>query len=173
MTTAEKEIEQEQVEIFTDGACCGNPGPGGWGAQIRFGKNVKEIYGGEKDTTNNRMELLAAIKGLQLLETIQAGRVFGGPVKGFEELKKSSKVRIFTDSQYLKNGITEWIHSWKVNHWKGANKKMVKNVDLWKKLDNVIANHNIEWEWIRGHSGNPGNERADQLAQKGIQGIDS
>ena len=154
MTTAEQEIEKEQVEIFTDGACCGNPGPGGWGAQIRFGRNVKEIYGGEKDTTNNRMELLAAIKGL-------------------EELKKSSKVRIFTDSQYLKNGITEWIHSWKVNHWKGANKKMVKNVDLWKKLDNVIANHNIEWEWIRGHSGNPGNERADQLAQKGIQEIDS
>ncbi len=173
MTTAEKEIEQEQVEIFTDGACCGNPGPGGWGAQIRFGKNVKEIWGGAKDTTNNRMELLAAIKGLQLLETIQAGRVSGGPVKGFEELKKSSKVRIFTDSQYLKNGITEWIHSWKVNHWKGANKKMVKNIDLWKKLDNIIANHNIEWEWIRGHSGTPGNERADQLAQRWIHEVES
>jgi len=153
MTTIEKKIEKDQIEIFTDGACYGNPGPGGWGAQIRFGNNVREIYGGEKDTTNNRMELLAAIKGLG-------------------ELKKFSKVKIFTDSQYLKNGITKWIHSWKINQWKGANKKMVKNVDLWKKLDSVIAAYSIEWKWIRGHSGNPGNERADQLAQKGIQEIE-
>ena len=142
------------IELFTDGSCSGNPGPGGWGVVVVDENKITKFSGRELSTTNNRMELLAAIKGL-------------------EELKKSSKVRIFTDSQYLKNGITEWIHSWKVNHWKGANKKMVKNVDLWKKLDNVIANHNIEWEWIRGHSGNPGNERADQLAQKGIQEIDS
>ena len=142
------------IELFTDGSCSGNPGPGGWGVVVVDENKITKFSGRELSTTNNRMELLAAIKGL-------------------EELKKSSKVRIFTDSQYLKNGITEWIHSWKVNHWKGANKKMVKNVDLWKKLDNVIANHNIEWEWIRGHSGNPGNERADQLAQKGIQEIES
>ena len=139
MIINKKNPDKIQVEIFTDGACYGNPGPGGWGAQIRLGKDVKEIYGGEKDTTNNRMELLAAIKGL-------------------EQLEKSSKVKIFTDSQYLKNGITEWIHSWKVNQWKGANKKIIKNVDLWKKLDSVIESHTIEWEWVRGHSGNPGNE---------------
>ncbi|RMG34871.1 MAG: ribonuclease HI [Gammaproteobacteria bacterium] len=137
------------VELFTDGACKGNPGPGGWGALLRYGEVEKELYGGERQTTNNRMELMAVIKGL-------------------EALKRPSRVRITTDSQYVKNGITQWIHNWKRNGWKTAAKKPVKNADLWQRLDEATRRHEIEWQWVRGHTGHPENERADALANRGI-----
>ncbi len=137
------------VEIFTDGACRGNPGPGGWGVLLRFGDQEKTLHGGEPDTTNNRMELMAAIKGLQAL-------------------KRSSKVVLTTDSKYVMQGITEWIANWKKRGWKTANKKPVKNVDLWQVLDKEIQQHNIEWKWVKGHSGHRENEIADELANQGI-----
>lgn len=137
------------VEIFTDGACRGNPGPGGWGVLLRFGEHEKSLYGGETDTTNNRMELMAAIKGLQAIK---------GP----------SKIILTTDSKYVMQGITEWIVNWKKRGWKTANKKPVKNVDLWQSLDAEIQAHTIEWKWVKGHSGHRENEIADDLANLGI-----
>ncbi len=137
------------VDIFTDGACSGNPGPGGWGALLRYGDTEKEICGGEDATTNNRMELLAAIRAI-------------------EALKRPSTVRLHTDSTYLRDGITRWIGGWKANGWKTAAKKPVKNVDLWQRLDAAAAGHEIEWRWVKGHAGHPDNERADALARKGL-----
>ena len=142
-------MSDEVVEIFTDGACRGNPGPGGWGAILRADGREKELYGGEAATTNNRMELMAVIRAL-------------------EALKRPSRVRLHTDSQYVQKGISEWIHSWKRKGWKTADKKPVKNEDLWRRLDEVAAPHEVEWRWVRGHSGHPENERADELANKGI-----
>ncbi len=137
------------VEIFTDGACRGNPGPGGWGALLRFKGKEKELHGGEKETTNNRMELMAAIRAL-------------------ESLTRPCGVRLTTDSQYVMKGITEWMAGWKKRGWKTADKKPVKNVDLWQRLDKALAPHEVKWKWVRGHTGHPENERADQLANKGI-----
>ncbi|MDY0871397.1 ribonuclease HI [Dongia rigui] len=137
------------VDVFTDGACSGNPGPGGWGAILRYGTTEKELSGGEPATTNNRMELMAAIAAL-------------------EALKSAVNVRIHTDSQYVKNGITAWIHGWKKNGWKTADKKPVKNVDLWQRLDAALKGHKIEWIWVKGHAGHDENERADALARGAI-----
>ena len=137
------------VDIYTDGACSGNPGPGGWGVLLRYSDEEKELFGGEEATTNNRMELLAAIKAI-------------------EALKRPAKVRLHTDSMYLKDGITRWIRGWKANGWKTSAKKPVKNVDLWRRLDALAAGHEIEWRWVKGHAGHPDNERADWLARKGL-----
>lgn len=138
------------VEIYTDGACSGNPGPGGWGALMIYNGVEKELSGGEAGTTNNRMELMAAIRAL-------------------EALKRPSKVALYTDSTYVRDGITKWIHNWKRNGWKNAAKKPVKNEDLWKRLDAALATHEIEWHWVKGHDGHPENERADALARSGIE----
>tara|TARA_B100001094_G_C17779134_1_gene598850 strand:+ start:109 stop:573 length:465 start_codon:yes stop_codon:yes gene_type:complete len=142
------------IEVYTDGACRGNPGPGGWGVLLRFGDNEKELWGGEHNTTNNRMELTAAIKGLTAL-------------------KKDSLVSLTTDSQYVRNGITKWINNWKNKGWKTADKKQVKNQDLWQQLDEVSKNHEITWHWVKGHSGHPENEMADILANRGIDGLEA
>ncbi len=141
----------ERVEIFTDGACRGNPGPGGWGALMRFKGKERQLYGGEPETTNNRMELKAVIKAL-------------------EELTRPAEVRVTTDSQYVKKGITEWIHNWKRNGWRTAAKKPVKNSDLWRELDALVARHDVAWDWVKGHSGHPENDLADDLANRGIAG---
>ena len=141
---------RERVELYTDGACKGNPGAGGWGALLRYGDAEKELFGGERATTNNRMELMAVIRGL-------------------DALTRSSEVCVTTDSQYVKNGITQWIHNWKRNGWKTAAKKPVKNVDLWQQLDQAVARHRVHWEWVKGHAGHPENERADALANRGIE----
>ena len=137
------------VEIFTDGACSGNPGPGGWGALMRFGPHEKPLQGGEAETTNNRMELTAAIRAL-------------------EALKEPCAVDLHTDSEYLRNGVTKWMHGWKRNGWRTADKKPVKNQDLWEALDAAIQRHNISWHWVKGHAGHPENERADELAREGM-----
>lgn len=137
------------TDIFTDGACSGNPGPGGWGAVLRYRDIEKELSGGEVQTTNNRMELMAAIEAL-------------------EALKRPAKVRVHTDSNYLHDGITKWIHEWKARGWRTADKKPVKNLDLWQRLERALATHEIEWHWIRGHAGHPSNERADWLARNAI-----
>ncbi len=137
------------VTIHTDGACSGNPGPGGWGARLSYGGHEKELYGGEPHSTNNRMELMAAIEALN-------------------SLKKPCKVTLYTDSNYVKGGITGWIHGWRKNGWRTAQKKPVKNADLWQQLDEACQRHDVEWRWIKGHSGNPGNERADELARIGM-----
>ena len=139
-----------KVEIFTDGACKGNPGPGGWGAILRYGTTEKEIYGSSKNTTNNIMELTAVIESLK-------------------NLKKPCELIITTDSKYVKNGITEWIHNWKKNGWRTAAKKEVKNKELWIELDSLIQIHSISWDWVKGHSGHPENERADLLANVAIE----
>ena len=139
-----------KVEIFTDGACKGNPGPGGWGAILRYGTTEKEIYGAIKNTTNNIMELTAVIESLK-------------------NLKKPCELIITTDSKYVKNGITEWIHNWKKNGWRTAAKKEVKNKELWIELDSLIQIHSISWDWVKGHSGHPENERADLLANVAIE----
>lgn len=139
----------EVVEVFTDGACRGNPGPGGWGAILRYKGKEKELYGGEAETTNNRMELTAAIRAL-------------------ESLNRSCSVVLTTDSQYVRQGITEWIHGWKKRGWKNSAKKPVKNDDLWRRLDELAAHHQVEWHWVKGHSGHDENERADELANRGI-----
>ena len=139
----------EQIELFTDGACKGNPGPGGWGALLRFKGTEKELYGGEAATTNNRMELMAVIMGLQALS-------------------RPCAVAVTTDSVYVKNGITQWIHNWKRNGWRTAAKKPVKNEDLWRLLDETVARHEVSWHWVKGHAGHPENERADALANRGI-----
>lgn len=137
------------VKIHTDGACAGNPGPGGWGAVLRFRQHRRELWGGEPNTTNNRMELLATIRAL-------------------EALKRPAKVRLHTDSAYVKGGITRWIHRWKANGWRTARRKAVKNADLWRRLDQALAPHDVEWCWVKGHAGDPGNERADALARWGM-----
>jgi ribonuclease HI len=142
--------ETKIVDIYTDGACSGNPGPGGWGAILRWGDVEKEMCGGEPGTTNNRMELLAAIVAL-------------------ETLKRPVKVRLHTDSQYLRDGITKWIHGWKAKGWQTADRKPVKNVDLWQRLDEAARRHDIEFHWVRGHAGHPENERADALARRGLK----
>lgn len=137
-----------RVEIFTDGACSGNPGPGGWGVLMRYKGVERELCGGEADTTNNRMEMMAAIRGLEALE-------------------RRIKVSLYTDSTYLRDGIQKWIHSWKAKGWKTAAGKAVKNQDLWQRLEAAAADHDIEWHWVRGHDGHPENERADALARQG------
>lgn len=139
----------KKVEIYTDGACRGNPGPGGWGALLIYGDTQKELYGGELDTTNNRMELMAAIEALSLLT-------------------RCCDLTLYTDSQYVRKGITQWIENWKKRGWQTAAKKPVKNADLWQRLDEAVGQHNINWVWVKGHSGNEGNEMADQLANRGI-----
>jgi ribonuclease HI len=141
----------DQVVIYTDGACSGNPGPGGWGVILSFNGVEKELKGGENPTTNNRMELLAAINAL-------------------EALKRPCRVLLHTDSQYVRQGITGWIHGWKRNGWRTADKKPVKNEDLWRRLDDAIARHEIDWRWVKGHAGDPMNERADALARAGLKG---
>ncbi|ULJ68446.1 ribonuclease HI [Wielerella bovis] len=143
---------EKTVYLYTDGACKGNPGVGGWGAVLRYGTHEKELFGGEADTTNNRMELTAIIEGLTCL-------------------KRACDVVICTDSQYVKNGMENWIHGWKKNGWKTAAKKPVKNEDLWRKLDALAAQHNIQWTWVRGHTGHPENERADALANQGVLAV--
>lgn len=142
------------VEAFTDGACSGNPGPGGWGALLRYNGNERELCGGEEETTNNRMELLAAIEALSAL-------------------KQPCHVRLTTDSTYVKDGITKWLENWKRNGWKTATKKPVKNQDLWIRLDEQSSRHRIEWCWVKGHSGHPENERADTLANRGLDRLRS
>lgn len=139
----------EKIKIFTDGACRGNPGPGGWGALIQSKDNEKTLYGGDRQTTNNRMELMAAIAAL-------------------ESLPPSSDVDLTTDSKYVKDGINEWMVNWKRRGWKTAAKKPVKNVDLWQRLDKAVNQHKVSWFWVKGHSGHPGNEQADALANRGI-----
>lgn len=140
----------DKVEIFTDGACKGNPGKGGWGALLVAGGHEKELFGGEHDTTNNRMELRAVIEALLLL-------------------KRPCEITVYTDSQYVQKGISEWIHGWKARGWRTASKEPVKNADLWQALDAAQAQHTIEWRWVRGHNGHAGNERADQLANRGVE----
>jgi ribonuclease HI len=139
----------QRVTIHTDGACSGNPGPGGWGAILSFGEHHKELLGGEPHTTNNRMELTAAISAL-------------------EALKRSCAVDLYTDSEYLRNGITKWINGWKRNGWRTADRKPVKNVDLWKRLDEALKTHQVRWHWVKGHAGHAMNERADELAREGL-----
>ena len=141
-----------KVIIYTDGACRGNPGPGGWGVVLKYRDKVKELYDGETETTNNRMELMAAIKAL-------------------ESLNKPSTIRLNTDSQYVLKGITEWLENWKKRGWKTAAKKPVKNEDLWRRLDAAIEQHDIDWVWVKGHSGDTGNDRADLLANLGVDKI--
>jgi len=142
-------MNRNPVQIFTDGACSGNPGPGGWGAVLRFDGKEKELKGGEALTTNNRMELMAAISAL-------------------ETLKRDCNVDMFTDSNYLRDGITKWIHSWRRNGWRTAEKKPVKNAELWQRLDAALGRHDIRWHWVRGHAGHAENERADALAREGM-----
>ncbi len=137
------------VIIYTDGACRGNPGPGGWGVLIKYGESNKQLHGGDVSTTNNKMELTAAIMALK-------------------EIKEPCKIILYTDSKYVLQGIEEWIHNWKKRGWRGANKKPVKNIELWKELDELRDEHNIKWNWVKGHSGDPGNETADMLANRGI-----
>ena len=143
----------KELEIFTDGACRGNPGPGGWGALLRYAGKEKSLYGGEADTTNNRMELTAAIEALAAL-------------------KEPSKVSLTTDSQYVRQGITSWLDNWKKRGWKTASKKPVKNVDLWQRLEDEASRHQVEWLWVKGHSGHRENEIADQLANRGIDELE-
>jgi ribonuclease HI len=140
---------EPDVTVFADGACRGNPGPGGWGVLLQAGAAEKELWGGEADTTNNRMELTAVIRAL-------------------EALKRPTAVRIFTDSQYVQKGISQWIHQWKKNGWRTADKKPVKNADLWQRLDALSGRHDVAWIWVKGHAGHSGNERADKLARRGI-----
>lgn len=141
--------EVVDIQIFTDGACRGNPGPGGWGVILRSGSHEKELFGGEQSTTNNRMELRAAIEGLAAL-------------------KRPSRATVTTDSQYVRQGITQWIEGWKRNRWRTSAKKPVKNQDLWQLLDELTSRHEVTWEWVKGHSGHPDNEHADALANRGI-----
>jgi ribonuclease HI len=144
------DTDAKRVVIYTDGACSGNPGPGGWGAILIYGDQRKELNGGEAETTNNRMELLAAISAL-------------------DALKRPMPVDLWVDSQYVKDGITKWVHGWKRNGWRTAAKEPVKNVDLWQRLDAATARHDITWHWVKGHAGHPENERADELARDGMK----
>ena len=142
--------KNETIDLFTDGACRGNPGPGGWGVLMRWRDHEKELKGGERDTTNNRMEMMAAIKGL-------------------ESVKRPARIRIYTDSTYVRDGITRWIHDWKRRGWKTAAKKPVKNVDLWQRLEAALAPHEVNWHWVKGHDGHPENEQADALARAALE----
>jgi ribonuclease HI len=142
----------ELVEIYTDGACKGNPGPGGWGALLRSGRHERELFGGEPDTTNNRMELTAVIRAL-------------------EALRRPSRVALFTDSEYVRKGVTEWLHAWKRRGWKTADRKPVKNAALWRQLDELAGRHRVEWHWVKGHSGHVDNDRADALANRGVASL--
>ncbi len=142
-------MAEKVITIYTDGACSGNPGPGGWGALLRWNGHEKELFGGEAETTNNRMEMMAVIKAL-------------------EALKGPSKVELYTDSKYVMQGITEWLEGWKAKGWKTASKKPVKNVDLWQEMDALVQAHDVSFHWVKGHAGHPENERADELARKGI-----
>jgi ribonuclease HI len=142
----------DSVIVYTDGACKGNPGPGGWGALLRWKGHEKELFGGERATTNNRMELTAVIEALSAL-------------------KSRRQVAVYTDSAYVKNGITTWIHGWKQRGWRTADKKPVKNVELWQRLEALAAQHDVQWHWVRGHDGDPGNERADALANRGVTSL--
>jgi ribonuclease HI len=151
---SEKSSGKKRVEIFTDGACSGNPGPGGWGAILRYGETEKELNGGEPETTNNRMEMMAAIKAI-------------------EAVRHPCEIHLHTDSEYLRQGITTWIHSWKARGWKTADKKPVKNVDLWQRLERAIETHDVHWHWVKGHSGHAENERADELARLAIRQKDA
>ncbi|HTH94842.1 MAG TPA: ribonuclease HI [Rhodocyclaceae bacterium] len=144
------EHEVESVELFTDGACSGNPGPGGWGVILRMGEHEKELFGGESATTNNRMEMTAVIEGLKAL-------------------KRPVRADVYTDSQYVMKGMNEWIHGWKARGWKTASKEPVKNVDLWQALDKECARHQLKWHWVKGHAGHAENERADALARRGVE----
>jgi ribonuclease HI len=144
----------ELVRIYADGACKGNPGPGGWGAILRAGGSEKEIFGGEPQTTNNRMELTAVIRAL-------------------ETLKHPSAVEVYTDSQYVQKGIGEWLHAWKRRGWRTADKKPVKNIDLWQELEHLAGKHRVTWHWVKGHAGHPENERADELANRGVEEMSS
>jgi ribonuclease HI len=146
------ERSPDSVDIYTDGACKGNPGPGGWGALLLYGARERELFGGEAHTTSNRMELTAVIRAL-------------------EALRRPCSVRIYTDSQYLHNGITAWLAAWKRRGWKTSENKPVKNMDLWEKLDAIAKEHQIHWHWVKGHAGNAGNERADRLANKGVAAV--
>ena len=141
-----------EVVVYTDGACKGNPGPGGWGAWLRWGAHEKELFGGDPSTTNNRMELTAVIESLALL-------------------KRRTSVAIYTDSSYVKDGITSWIHGWKKRGWRTADNKPVKNIELWQRLDALVGSHDVQWHWVKGHSGDPGNERADALANRGVASL--
>jgi ribonuclease HI len=145
-------VTTETVDVYTDGACSGNPGPGGWGALLRMGGHEKELFGGEADTTNNRMELTAVIRAL-------------------EALKRPVHVRVHTDSQYVQKGISEWIHGWKKRGWRTADRQPVKNAELWRQLDALAAGHRIEWHWVKGHAGHADNERADALARRGMEAM--
>ena len=145
-------MSDREVQIFTDGACSGNPGPGGWAALLRYGDNEKTLSGGESDTTNNRMEMMAVIEAL-------------------ESLKRACTVAIHTDSRYVMDGMTQWIHKWKASGWKTAAKKPVKNADLWQRLDDAASQHAIEWHWVKGHSGHPENERVDALARRAMPSV--
>ncbi|MEE9351227.1 MAG: ribonuclease HI [Thiotrichaceae bacterium] len=145
----ENNNDKQVVEVYTDGACRGNPGPGGWGALLRYGGTEKELYGYEADSTNNKMELMAAIRGL-------------------EELKRPCDVVLTTDSQYVRQGITKWIHGWKQKGWKTAQRKPVKNKELWQRLDEAADKHTVQWNWVKGHSGHAENDRVDELANKAI-----
>jgi ribonuclease HI len=142
----------EKVLIYTDGACKGNPGPGGWGALLRMGAHEKELFGGEPETTNNRMELAAVINALA-------------------SLKRSCAVEVYTDSQYVRNGITEWLAQWRRRGWKTADRKPVKNIDLWQALEREAGRHEVQWHWVKGHAGHDGNERADELANRGVASL--
>ncbi len=141
---------EAEVVVYTDGACKGNPGPGGWGAWLQAGAHVKELYGGDAATTNNRMELTA-------------------PIEALASLKRPCRVAIYTDSQYLRDGITQWIRAWKARAWRTASGKPVKNIDLWQRLDELVQRHDVRWHWVRGHAGDAGNERADALANRGAR----
>ena len=143
-------VSEEKVELYTDGACSGNPGPGGWGVILRMGAHEKELFGGESATTNNRMELMAVIEGLRAL-------------------KRPVQAEIYTDSQYVMKGMNEWIKGWKARGWKTAAKEPVKNVDLWQALDSECARHELKWHWVKGHNGHVENERADALARRGVE----
>jgi ribonuclease HI len=146
------EDTNDTITIYTDGACKGNPGPGGWGAWMQYGEHQKELWGGEKLTTNNRMELTAVIQALLAL-------------------KRRCKVVIYTDSEYVRNGITSWIHGWKKRGWKTADNKPVKNAELWQELEAQSLKHDVDWRWVKGHAGDPGNERADMLANRGVDSV--
>lgn len=143
-------MNMSEVTLYTDGACKGNPGVGGWGAFLQSGSHSKELFGGEANTTNNRMELTAVIQGLAAL-------------------KRPCIVNIYTDSQYVKNGMQEWIHNWKARGWKTASKQPVKNAELWQALDSEVSKHQVHWYWVKGHAGHPGNEKADELANRGVE----
>jgi ribonuclease HI len=146
-------MSKQIINIYTDGACKGNPGRGGWGALLKYGEHEKELFGGEEHTTNNRMELMAVIRSLAALN-------------------RSCVARVHTDSQYVQKGISEWIHDWKKRGWRTSDRKPVKNADLWQQLDEAAARHEIEWVWVRGHAGHEGNERADALANRGVDTLE-